>query len=407
MLKDGSVLNLLELRAEGKSIREIARETGFSRNTVRSYLRHEGTPERAQREAVPSKLDPFAQRLDGMMASGVYNCEVLLERLRELGYTGGKTLVKDYVQPHRPPHRNRTTRRFETPPGKQAQVDWGICIYHDVHGIQRKVPVFVMVLGYSRSVYVEFVRRCDIYSFLRCMYNAFVYFGGVPEVILTDRMKTVLIGMGDDHKPQWHALFADFALAMGFLPKVCRARRPQTKGKVERAVRFVKENFLPDRRFTTLDDLNAQARAWSDKVNRRIHGTTGERPVDRLKDESLKALVGPEKLTSFLSEERKVDSDGYFSFGGVRYGVPWQYGGSTVRVRTVAGQVEAWLGDHRIATQERSNAWSGVQHLPNQYKGMPMDDATLRPVGAGIQMHDVEVEYRPLSVYDQLSEAVR
>lgn len=406
MLKGGSVLNLLELQAQGKSIREIVRETGYSRNTVRTYLRNEGKPERAKREAGPSKLDPFKQYLDEMMGLGVYNCEVLLERLRELGYAGGKTLVKDYVQPHRPPRRNRAARRFETLPGKQAQVDWGICTYYDIHGTKRKVPVFVMILGYSRAKYVEFVRRCDIYSFLRCMYNAFVYFGGVPEVILTDRMKTVLIGMGDDHKPQWHSLFADFALAMGFIPKVCRARRPQTKGKVERTVRFVKENFLPNRRFTTLDDLNAQAKAWCDKVNRNIHGTTGERPVDRLKDEPLQKLVGPDKLTSFLSEERKVDSDGYFSFDGVRYGVPWHYVGTMVRVRTVGGQLEVWLGDQRIATHERSNSWSGLQHLPDQYKGMPKDDTSLRPVGAGIQIQEVDVEYRPLSIYEQLSEDV-
>ncbi|GEO24981.1 hypothetical protein AAC03nite_07660 [Alicyclobacillus acidoterrestris] len=118
MLKGGSVLNLLELYAQGKSIREIVRETGFGRNTVRTYLRNEGPPERAEREGRPSKLDPFKPFLDEMLQMGVYNGEVLLERLRELGYLGGKTLVKDYVQPHRPPRRNRTARRFETLLGK-------------------------------------------------------------------------------------------------------------------------------------------------------------------------------------------------------------------------------------------------------------------------------------------------
>jgi transposase len=118
----------------GKSIRQIARDAGVSRNTVRKYLRAEGLPERKERPKRGSKLDPFKPALDQMMAGGIYNAEVLWERIREQGYSGGKTLVKDYVKPHRPPRQAPAVQRYETKPGDQAQVDWGIADYVDEQG---------------------------------------------------------------------------------------------------------------------------------------------------------------------------------------------------------------------------------------------------------------------------------
>jgi len=135
------------------------------------------------------------------MADGIFNCTVLLRLLREQGYTGGITLIKDYVKPHRPPRKIPAVQRYETKPGYQAQVDWKICQYVDLDGEVRKIPVFAMVLGYSRAMYIEFVQRCDIHSFLRCLIHALEYFGGVPKTMLTDQMKTVILGMGDDRKP--------------------------------------------------------------------------------------------------------------------------------------------------------------------------------------------------------------
>ena len=167
-----------------------------------------------------------------------------------------------------------------------------------------------MILGYSRMRYVEFTKRCDMHSFLRCMMNAFMYFGGIPKVVLTDRMKTVVLGIGDNLKPRWHPRFEDFAASFGFIPKVCRVRRPQTKGKVERLVHFVKQNFFPGRRFTDLEDLNRQARGWCDRVNRRTHGTTGEIPIQRLQEEGLKPLPPTERWEKFRYEVRRVSLEG-------------------------------------------------------------------------------------------------
>jgi len=265
-----------------------------------------------------------------LMAQGIFNSEVLKRLLRERGYTGGITLIKDYVKPHRPPRQMPPVQRYETKPGYQAQVGWKICEYVDLDGVVKKIPVFAMVLGYSRAMYIEFTKRCDIHSFLRCMINALEYFGGVPKTMLTDQMKTVILGMGDNRKPRWHPLFEDFAATVGMVPKVCRVRRPQTKGKVERTVRFIEQNFMPGRRFTDVEDLNRHARQWCDEQNQRIHRTTGERPIDRLVEEQFGALPPADRLAKYRFEVRKASRDGFVSYDGVRYGIPWQYSGREV-----------------------------------------------------------------------------
>jgi len=403
MLGSGLVIGLHELRAMGKSIRQIARETNVSRNTVRKYLRAEGLPERKKRPKRGSKLDPFKTALHQLMADGIYNAEVLWERIRQQGYSGGKTLVKDYVKPHRPPRQAPAVQRYETKPGDQAQVDWGIADYVDERGEFHKVPVFVMTLGYSRAMYIEFARRCDIRSFLRCFLNAIESFGGVPNVMLTDRMKTVILGIGDDRKPRWHPLFADFAATLGIVPKVCRVRRPQTKGKVERAVRFVKENFLPGRTFVDLGDLNAQARTWCDEKNRRVHGTTGERPVDRLPQEELKPLPSEEALCPFRFESRKVSPDGFVSYDGVRYGVPWVYSRREAMVRLLHGQVEIWIDGVVVARHEQVHR-RAVVRLPGQYEGLKAAQGYAFPRPAARKIPAEQVETRSLELYDRLAE---
>lgn len=128
MLKGGSLLRLQELASEGKSLREIARETGFSRNTVRKYLRDGRPHEQQPRPKRGSKLDAFKPTIDEWMRAGLFNCRVMLPRLRNLGYTSGMTILKDYVQGFRPPKRQKATIRYETLPGQQAQIDWGCCV---------------------------------------------------------------------------------------------------------------------------------------------------------------------------------------------------------------------------------------------------------------------------------------
>lgn len=404
MLRSGTVIRLYELQASGKSIREISRETGHSRNTVRKYLRANGIPEPRPRKKRASKLDSFKPLLAQYLAQGIFNCQVLLRLLKERGYTGGITIIKDYVKPYRPPKQAPAVQRYETKAGQQAQVDWKICEYIDLNGEVRKIPVFAMVLGYSRAMYIEFTKRCDIYSFLRCLMNALEYFGGVPKTMLTDQMKTVILGIGDDRKPRWHPLFEDFAATIGMVPKVCRVRRPQTKGKVERGVQFVEQNFMPGRRFTDLGDLNRQARQWCDEQNRRIHGTTGERPIDLLVQEELGALPPADRWAKYRFESRKASRDGFVSYDGVRYGVPWRFSGREVEVREVNGFVEIYYEKQLIARHEKQYRSRTLVMCEKQYTNLSTTQGYAYPKPQGIQVPIQDVEVRSLDVYERLVE---
>lgn len=404
MLRGGTVITLHEMKSMGKSIREISRETGHSRNTVRKYLRQHDFPQQKSPAFRPSKLDPFKPYLQECFADGIYNCEVLFRLLSEKGYQGGRSILKDYVRGYRPPRQAQAVQRYETKPGKQSQVDWGFCDYIDSNGEKHKVAVFVMVLGYSRSTYIEFTKRCDIHSFLRCMIHAFEYFNGIPRVMLTDHMKTVILGMGDDKKPNWHPLYEDFAASIGLVTKVCRVRRPQTKGKVERAVRFVKENFIPGRQFVDIGDLNRQARVWCDEVNRRIHGTTGERPCDRLSEEELHSLPSDDRWAKYRREVRRVSRDGFVSYDGVRYGVPWQYSGREVSVRDCNGWIEIWVDHVQVAKHEAVHRSRAIRNCPNQYEGISTANGRAHPQPAAKQVSVEQVEVRSLDVYEQLVE---
>ncbi len=402
MLRSGTIMKIKESAQAGKSAYAIGKELGISKNTARKYMQP-GVPPPVRNDR-PSKLDAYKPLLHRLMDDGIYNCVVLLERLREAGYDGGISVLKDYVHPFRPPKKLPAVRRYETAPGKQAQMDWGICHYTDTVGAVHKVPVFVMVLGHSRAKYIEFTRRCALASLERCMVNAFAYFGGVPEKVLTDNMKTVVIGR-DGGKPVWNTAFEDFSLDMGFVPKVCTPRRPQTKGKVERLVGYVKDNFLPGRRFEDLNDLNRQAVRWCHERDSKVHGTTGRIPSRELPKEPLMPLPPQEVMDKYRWESRSVSRDGFVSFDGIRYGVPWQYSGRQVQVRLCAGHVEIYLDNTLIARHEAKYSGGRIVWLAGQYAGLSEKGGMPLPTGFAKQQMP-QVEIRDLGEYDRLFRVV-
>ncbi len=402
MIRSGLILMIKDLAAKGKSAYAIGREIGVSKNTARKYMQQPARQHGLKGISRGSKLDPYKVHLDEWMAQGIFNCVVLLERLRELGYDGGMSIVKAYVHPHRPAKAAPAVRRYETSSGRQAQMDWGICQYLDQQGKLHKVAVFVLILGYSRAKYIEFVKRCDLRSMERCMLNAFEYFGGVPREVLTDNMKTVVTGR-EAGNVIWNTQFSDFSVEMGFIPKVCRVRAPQTKGKVERLVRYVKENFFPGRSFVDLEDLNRQAIAWCKVVDAKPHGTTGEVPVQQLTQEELLSLPPQEIRDRYRWETRVVTRDGLVSFDGIRYGVPWQYSGKEVLVRTMNGQLEIYYGDILLAKHQLQYRTGRSVWLPGQYKGLAERKGIAAAYPAA-QQQQLRVEVRSLNFYDSFLE---
>lgn len=394
---------LYELRGEGRSIRSIAKTLGVSRNSVRKYLRSPQVPRAKPRAARPSKLDPYKGYVQQRVAAGLDNCVVLLRELRAKGYTGSITILKEYVHPFRRRPQPRATVRFETDPGEQAQVDWGSFTYLTPDGARQRVWAFVMVLSWSRAIYVEFVRRADVATFVRCHINAFEHFGGAPKRCLYDNAKVVVLGRDASGQPQWNSRFLDFALRMGFDIRLCRPYRAQTKGKVESGVKYVRRNFWPTARFTDDADLNRHALEWCETVaDERVHGTTRERPKDMLELERshLSSIPGKERLTPFLREERKVGRDGFVRWDGSGYGVPWNWAGQTVQVASSNGTVEIWSGDQRLAVHPRSHRPGQRLTLPGQWQGLQSGEERPRKEALAVQVSTVEVQRRPLEVYE-------
>src|SRR5438876_7271057 len=305
MIRSRTVNTIHELSAQGKSIQDIAITLGLARNTVRKYLRH---PELSSmphpRPNRRSKLDPFKEQIkEWIKQDHCYNCESMLPRLLAMGYTGSLSVLKAFVHPLRPPAGGHyPVVRYETEPGKQVQFDWGEFKYEQ-EGVPRKVYGFTAILCYSRMRFVTFVKRCDAPTMIRCLMEAFEYFGGLPKAALTDRMKSVLLEM-EEKKPRWNPLFADFMASIGVAPRVCKAYTPQTKGKVERTVGFAKHSYWAGVSFTDIDDLNRQAHIWCERINLRVHRTTHERPRDRREQEPLAPLPQAFAWERFATEER-------------------------------------------------------------------------------------------------------
>lgn len=404
MIRSGTIHTIHELATQGKSIHAIARELGIARNTVRRYLR--GKPEAVPRPKRGSKLDAFKGVINRWINEDhLLNCEVMLPRLQAMGYSGSSATLRAYVQTLRPHNVGRTNViRYETKPGEQMQYDWGE-FHYEQDGKERKFYGFTAILSYSRMRFVTFVKRCDTATMLRCMIEAFEYFGGLPKAALTDRMKSVFLEEIEGDGPRWNPVFADFMATLGVAPRVCQPRKPQTKGKVERTVSVIKYGFWPGVHFSDLDDLNTQASDWCTRLNQKVHRTTRRVPLDLWVEEKLSALPTGTTWQRFGAEERRVSSDGFVSFDGVLYGLPSApaMAGAKVLVRKRQRELRIFYQGQLVAThQVRARSTEIVLH-PQQFLGVPPTPALLqklRPLAHQISAPAVQV--RSLTEYDQL-----
>lgn len=195
MIKGWQLMDIWDMVRQGYSARKIAQITGLARNTVAKYLDRGTIPTYKSRELRVSKLDPFKELLHELIYQrNILNGEVLLRKIREQGYSGGRTILKDYVKNLRPPNQPKAVIRYETAPGEQAQVDFGEVKYEDSYGTIHRLYCFVMILGYSRELYVEFLRKANVLAFLACHVRALQHFGGTPRRILYDNAKVVRVG---------------------------------------------------------------------------------------------------------------------------------------------------------------------------------------------------------------------
>ena len=333
MLRD--LAHKVEIRTGKVNISEIAKQTGHDRKTVRKYLRVKTPPQVAEQKKRSSKLDDYREyivkRLNEYPALTVVK---IYREIRDLGYTGKYTILKDFVREIRPKSGVQAVYRFETKPGVQAQVDWGECGSVEIDGKIRKLYCFSMVLGYSRMRYIEFTLKIDVHTFIQCHLNAFGYFGGYTDEILYDNMKQVVIRrVLRPSETEWNTVFEDFMRHYGFIPRLCRPYRPQTKGKIENTIGYVKRDFFYGSNFRSFQDINVQAVKWLERVNSSVHGTTNEIPIDRLMKENLRSLDDAFIYQIVREEGRKISRDCFVSYQGNKYSVPYQYAGRSATVR--------------------------------------------------------------------------
>ena len=295
MISKEELMKIQILHQQGYSQRAITRQLGISRNTVRKYLTHTVThPAYSTRPQKDSKVDPYKPYLHSRIAkaSPIHLSGVVLYReIKEQGYAGSLSLLRKYLYDYRGQPEAKSVIRFETSAGQQMQVDWG-----QMRGGKNPLHAFVAVLGFSRALFVVITDNMRYETLEQCHRLAFDYFQGIPQQIWYDNMKTVVIER-DAYGEGQHKLnqrFYQFSKSMGFMPKLCRPYRPQTKGKVERMVRYVRDNFYrplatqlsASHLHLNVETANIECRRWLDTVaNQRIHETTKQKPADRLKHE--------------------------------------------------------------------------------------------------------------------------
>jgi transposase len=296
MLDQEKVMELKILKKQGQSMKAIARVSGASRNTVRKYVRDGAVAPRKRRV---SRLDAHHDWLRARLAQAPgISASVLRRELAERGCAMGGSQLRAVVASMRPREPIAPVVRFETAPGVQAQVDFATLTVGD-----QCFKLFIAVLGYSRWLFARFVPDERVESLREGHIAWFDQLGGVPQKILYDNPKTVVIARGNGgQKHRFHPALWELVGHYGFAPSLCKPYRPQTKGKVERMVRFVRENFfLPavtrlvsDAPALSVELLNAQLHQWLAEVaNVRVHRHTKARPVDRLLDEAAQLLPLP------------------------------------------------------------------------------------------------------------------
>lgn len=355
MLEPEEVSAILRLNELGWGAKRIARELGISRNTTKDYIAAGGWTSYQQRQR-KKVLDGHEEWLRERLRQHRGNADVIRQELAaEKGIIVSLRTVERAVQGYRRElaAEARATVRFETPPGKQLQIDFGERLV-EIGGSKVRAYLFVATLGYSRRNHIRAFRSERQESWFDGLESAFVKFGGVPEEVLFDNARALVV----EHDPRTRTVvFNDklkaFAKHWGFRPLACAPYRARTKGKTENGVGYVKRNAIAGRCFPSWEAFEAHLDAWTrDVADVRLHGTTGEPPVDRFRRaeaQALKPIAGMPPFQAARELIRRVQSDCAVEIDGNAYSVPWRLIGETVRTLIVDGMVRVYHGIHEVA----------------------------------------------------------
>lgn len=371
--------------------KDIAAELGVHPKTVSRAVRRGSAP-RGPRARGFGKLGPYLARVDRLLAEGVWNAVVLQRLLQEQGYEGGISQLKRYIHPKRVLRASRATVRFETGPGRQMQSDWGE-LTRVMGGVEQKIHFIVNTLGYSRRMHVWATDSEDAEHTYEGMIRAFEHFGGVVREVLVDNQKCAVLEHRPGERPRFNERFLDLGQRYGFEPRACRPARAQTKGKDERMVGYVKDNFFVRyRTFESLAHVNQLLERWlREEADPRIHGTVREVVAERFLREA--PALTPLPLVRFdtaYREKRHVAWDAFVDVRGNRYSVPDSYAGRIVTIRIdFEDRLTVLDGDLVLAEHRLKPRHEGWVIVPEHHAALW--EKTLR------------VERRPLETYEEVA----
>jgi transposase len=399
VISQEAFVKIATMEEMGMYHKDIAKAVGVHPKTVKRALARGSAPKR-ERAKRGSKLEPYKAKVDELLAAGVWNGTVILREIEAMGYTGKRTVLRNYIKPKRALRSGKATVRFETEPGEQMQSDWGTA-WVEIGGVKTEVKFCVNTLGYSRRFQFWCTDSEDAEHTFEGIQRGFEWFGGVTERVLIDNQKAAVF-----NHPQSGAVYQkrylDFAAHLGFQPQACKPYRARTKGKDERMVGYIKQHFFVRyRAFESWAHLNQQAEHWlRAEADQRKHGTVHEIVAERFERErpQLKALPRVRYDSSYY-DVRKVSWDGYIEVHGNRYSVPSEQAGHSVSVRIgLDGQVLVFAGDACIARhtlQDRSAGWVTVAaHHAELWRH------TLNTV----KVVSPQVEQRSLSAYQEAAQ---
>jgi len=333
---------------------QIASQLGLDERTVAYWIEEKNY---RQRKPCPpsSKLDPYKSLIIRWLETYPYSGVQIVQRIRNEGYRGGATIVRDFVARVRP----RKAKAFLTlsfDPGECAQVDWGEYGTVSVGSTQRRLSFFVMVLCYSRMMYLEFTVTQTMEHFLQCHRNAFEFFGAVPGAIMVDNLKCAVLRRLVGQSPIFNPRYLDLANHYGFGIRACGVGKGNEKGRVENGVGYVKKNFLAGLEISDFSVVNPAACTWREKIaNVRPHGTTRKPPLELFAVE--KPAMSALPVTPYdTSVTKTVRANNRFrvALDGNRYSVPAEYAGALLTMKTYSDRLCVYHEGNLIAQHLRS-----------------------------------------------------
>jgi transposase len=336
------------------TISQTARALGLNRRTVAKWLARAQYQRRAS-PARASRLDPFKAQALRLLETYPYSAQQILQRLREAGFAGSYTIVKDYVRKVRPPRREAFLK-LSFAPGECAQVDWGEYGSIAVGSTRRRLSFFVMVLCYSRLLYVEFTVSQTLEHFLACHEHAFAAFHGVVRRVMVDNLKSAVLRRVVGEAPVFNAKYLDFSRHWGFEISACNVGKGNEKGRVENSVGYVKKNLLNGLALADFSALNPAAQLWLDSVaNVRLHGETHQRPLDLFQAEQAHLRpLNPMAYDIGRVATLRASKQFRVTLETNRYSVPARYASTRLTLKAYPDRVCLYHQDQLIARHTRS-----------------------------------------------------